>query len=78
MTLELGEGFRLGEGRNVWSNIHIHDLSELIAALVDAAAKGKTAEGLWRKDAIYFPENGEMVHFLPSPSIISSNHTSNT
>ncbi|KAL1606849.1 hypothetical protein SLS60_004258 [Paraconiothyrium brasiliense] len=60
-TLQLQEGFRLGEGKNNWSNIHVNDLSDLIASLVESAAKGETADGLWGKDGIYFPENGNMV-----------------
>ena len=58
-TLKLNQGFRLGEGENSWSTIHVQDLSDLIALLVDAAANSK--KGLWNKDGIYFPENGKMV-----------------
>lgn len=60
-TLKLGEGFKLGDGKNSWSNVHVNDLSDLITALVDAAAAGKTDDGLWGKDGIYFPEHGNMV-----------------
>lgn len=58
-TFELNEGFRLNAGKNNWSNVHVHDLSDLIVSLVDAAAEGKP--DLWNKDGIYFPENGNMV-----------------
>lgn len=69
-TLKLKEGFRLGEGKNNWSNIHVHDLSDLIVSLVDAAAEGKS--GLWNKEGIYFPENGNMVRkSLPVSMIMS-------
>ncbi|KAF2654815.1 NAD(P)-binding protein [Lophiostoma macrostomum CBS 122681] len=57
-TLKLKEGFRLGEGENSWSTIHVQDLSDLTASLVDAAAEEKS--GLWNEDGIYFPENGDM------------------
>ncbi|KAJ4356107.1 uncharacterized protein N0V89_004135 [Didymosphaeria variabile] len=60
-TLKLKEGFRLGEGKNRWSNIHVNDLSDLVASLVEAAAEGETADGQWGKDGIYFPENGNMT-----------------
>ncbi|KAF2794424.1 NAD(P)-binding protein [Melanomma pulvis-pyrius CBS 109.77] len=58
VTLEQKEGFRLGEGENRWSNIHVHDLSELISLLVEAAANSKT--GLWNRDGVYLPENGKL------------------
>lgn len=61
VTLKLNEGFRLGDGKNSWSNVHVNDLSDLITALVDAAAAGKSDDGLWGKDGIYFPEHGNMV-----------------
>lgn len=60
-TLKLKEGFRLGEGKNSWSNVHVGDLSDLIVSLVDAAATSNTSDGLWGKSGIYFPENGSMV-----------------
>ena len=59
--MKLNEGFRLGEGKNSWSNVHVNDLSDLIGSLVEAAAAGKTTDGQWGKDGIYFPENGNMV-----------------
>ncbi|KAF2179689.1 NAD(P)-binding protein [Zopfia rhizophila CBS 207.26] len=58
LTLQEKEGFRLGEGRNSWSNIHVHDLSNLVLELVGAATSAKS--GVWNKDGIYFPENGQM------------------
>ncbi|KAL8851724.1 MAG: hypothetical protein Q9221_003334 [Calogaya cf. arnoldii] len=57
-TLKLGHGFRLGAGENAWSNIHIHDLSDQIFALTEAATNQKT--GLWSENGIYCPENGKM------------------
>lgn len=59
VTLEQKEGFRLAEGENSWSNVHVHDLSGLIVALVDAAVNNRP--GLWNENGIYFPENGNMV-----------------
>ena len=58
-TLKLGHGFKLNEGKNIWSNIHVHDLASLVSLLVDAANKGK--DGFWNKDGIFNVENGELV-----------------
>jgi hypothetical protein len=62
VTLKLKEGFRLGEGKNNWSNIHVNDLSDLIVSLVDAAIEGKP--GIWNKDGVLFAENGNMVCYF--------------
>lgn len=41
------------------SNIHIHDLSDVYALLIDAAIAGRTDDGLWGPRAYYFTTNGE-------------------
>jgi hypothetical protein len=58
-TLKTGHGFRLGEGKSVWSYIHVADVAGLICLLVDAAAN--STDGLWNEEGIYLPENGKMV-----------------
>ena len=57
--IELEHGFRLQAGRNAWSNIHIHDLSDQIVALTEAAIDQRP--GLWSEDGIYCLESGNMV-----------------
>lgn len=58
-TLKLGHGFKLNEGKNVWSNVHVHDLASLVSLLVDAAKDGK--DGFWNEDGVFNVENGELV-----------------
>lgn len=60
-TLKLGHGFRLNEGKNIWSNIHVHDLASLVSLLVGAAKDGK--DGFWNEDGVFNVENGELVSF---------------
>ncbi|OAL50971.1 NAD(P)-binding protein [Pyrenochaeta sp. DS3sAY3a] len=57
-TLQLGHGFKLNDGENIWSNIHVQDLSNLVSLLVEAAIEGK--DGMWNEDGIYNVENGEL------------------
>lgn len=57
--LKLGQGFKLNEGKNIWSNIHVQDLASLVAALVHAAKEGR--DGIWNDDGVYNVENGEMT-----------------
>jgi len=58
-TLKLGHGFKLNQGNNAWSNIHVQDLAGLVCSLVRAADAGK--DGLWNDNGVYNVENGEMV-----------------
>jgi hypothetical protein len=58
-TLKLGHGFKLNEGKNIWNNIHVHDLASLVSLLVEAANEGKG--GFWNEDGIFNVENGELV-----------------
>ena len=57
--IQLGHGFRLLAGQNAWSNIHVHDLSDQIVALTEAAINQRP--GLWNEDGIYCLESGKMV-----------------
>ncbi|XPS81320.1 hypothetical protein M3J07_013284 [Ascochyta lentis] len=58
-TLNLGHGFKLNEGKNIWSNVHVHDLASLVSLLVGAAKDGE--DGFWNKEGIFNVENGELA-----------------
>ncbi|KAK5127897.1 hypothetical protein LTR85_005014 [Meristemomyces frigidus] len=66
-TLELGYGFKVGEGKTRWGVVNVHDLSNLYLKLVEeAAAGGTTAEwpgkpAVWGAEGYYFCESGEIV-----------------
>lgn len=72
-TLKLNEGFRLEEGKNSWSYLHVQDLSDLIVLLIEAAVDSKT-EKLWGHDGIYIPENGSMEFGELNAKIASEAH----
>ncbi|KAL6401276.1 hypothetical protein AUP68_15144 [Ilyonectria robusta] len=38
--LQRGSAFSVGEGKNIWSTLHIHDVSNLFLLLVEAGAQG--------------------------------------
>lgn len=59
MTLGLGKGPIIGAGQSIWNNVHVHDLSDVYALLVDAAVAGRVDDGLWGSSAYYLTENGE-------------------
>ncbi|KAK6527518.1 hypothetical protein TWF694_004501 [Orbilia ellipsospora] len=60
--IKRGKGLRVGKGENLWSNVHVQDLSRLyISLLNDAITDGGKAD--WNKNGgIYFAENGIHVH----------------
>ncbi|PWY78946.1 nucleoside-diphosphate-sugar epimerase [Aspergillus eucalypticola CBS 122712] len=61
VTLQLKKAPLIGDGKSIWNNIHIHDLSELYVLLVEAAVHGRDDPELWGERAYYLTENGEHV-----------------
>lgn len=62
--LVLREGYApiVGPGLARWNNVHVADLSEAYALLVEAAASGSASPEVWGAEAGYhFTENGEHV-----------------
>jgi nucleoside-diphosphate-sugar epimerase len=59
-TLKRGKGFHVGEGENLWTEVHVQDLSEVFLALVTAALQdgGKAS---WNEKGYYYTENGDFV-----------------
>ncbi|KAF1987611.1 NAD(P)-binding protein [Aulographum hederae CBS 113979] len=57
-VMKRGKGFMVGEGKNRWTQIHVHDLSSLYLLLVEAAAEGG-GKATWDQEGYYFAENGE-------------------
>lgn len=58
VTLELGHGFQILEGRNSWSHVHVADVGSLICRLAEAAIAGKDIG--WNEDGVYHAEVGAM------------------
>ncbi|KAL8922109.1 MAG: hypothetical protein Q9172_003714 [Xanthocarpia lactea] len=59
-TLEKGHGIQVGAGEAYWTNVHVHDLSDVYIALVEAAAAGG-GKASWGDKGYYFTENGEHI-----------------
>ncbi|KAI8264976.1 Fumarylacetoacetate hydrolase domain-containing protein 2 [Colletotrichum sp. SAR11_239] len=56
-VLERGKGIRIGDGENIWHQVHIQDLSNLYLALAEAAANGG-GKATWDDEGYYLAENG--------------------
>jgi nucleoside-diphosphate-sugar epimerase len=60
-VLKRGKGFVVGEGKNIWHQVHVQDLSDVYLALGEAAAAGGGKATWGSKDGYYFAENGTFV-----------------
>ncbi|KAF3914337.1 hypothetical protein AA313_de0205820 [Arthrobotrys entomopaga] len=73
--LKRGRGVRVGKGENMWSNVHIQDLSRLYISLINKALTedndgedeededGMQKKELWNREGGYFfAENGVNIH----------------
>lgn len=60
-TLERGKGFQVEEGKNIWTEVHVHDLSEVFLALVTSALQPSGGNATWNAEGFYFVEDGEFV-----------------
>ncbi|GAD91906.1 nucleoside-diphosphate-sugar epimerase [Paecilomyces variotii No. 5] len=59
-VLKRKKGFLVGEGKNVWHQVHVQDLSNVYLALGDAAAAGG-GKATWNDAGYYLAENGSFV-----------------
>lgn len=60
-TLQRRAGFQVGKGQSICSNVHITDISQIFAKLVEKAVQGEDNGELWNENGLYFAENGELV-----------------
>ncbi|PYH99012.1 hypothetical protein BO71DRAFT_415916 [Aspergillus ellipticus CBS 707.79] len=56
-VLKRKKGLLVGEGKNIWHQIHVQDLSDLYLLLAEAAAAGG-GKATWNDKGYYLAENG--------------------
>lgn len=61
VTLQRGKAFQVGEGKNVWHIVHVHDLSNVYLGLVTAALQPGGGKATWNEKGYYFAETGPVV-----------------
>lgn len=59
-VIKRGKGFIVGEGKNIWHEVHVYDLSDLYLLLGEAAAEGG-GRAAWNDEGYYLAENGSFV-----------------
>jgi len=69
--LKAKEGVQLGAATNIWTEIHVQDLSMVYLLLGEAAAQGG-GKATWGKEGYYFVENGEFEFHALSEAITKS------
>jgi nucleoside-diphosphate-sugar epimerase len=58
-ALKRHKGFVINEGVNVWTEVHVQDLSNVYLALVTAALSPDGGKATWNDKGYYFTENGQ-------------------
>jgi nucleoside-diphosphate-sugar epimerase len=58
-ALKRMKGFVVNDGVNMWTQVHVQDLSEVYLALVTAALSPDGGKATWNKEGYYFAESGE-------------------
>ncbi|KAH7927395.1 NAD(P)-binding protein [Leucogyrophana mollusca] len=60
-SLDRGQGGTVGEGKNIWQNVHVDDLAALFITVFEAATNPAAASELagHGREGFYFGENGE-------------------
>lgn len=59
-VLKRKKGLLVGQGKNIWHQVHVQDLSDVYLALGEAAAAGG-GKATWGDQGYYFAENGSFV-----------------
>lgn len=59
-VLQRKKGLLVGQGTNIWHQVHVQDLSKVYLSLGEAAAAGG-APATWNDAGYYFAENGSFV-----------------
>ena len=68
------KGVLIGEGKNIWHQVHVQDLSDLYLKLTEAAANGG-APATWNDQGYYFAENGSFVWGDIMKAIVKDAHS---
>lgn len=59
-TLERGKAFHVEDGNNIWTEVHVQDLSNVYLSLVTEALSPGGGKATWNDEGYYFAENGDM------------------
>ena len=71
IALEKTHAVQVGAGENIWSNIHISDLSSMLLKLVENAVSQSTDDQAWGPNGMFFAGSNPGISFGQVANLIS-------
>lgn len=56
--LQRGKGFQVEGGKNIWTQVHVQDLSQVYVSLLEASLYPGGGKATWNQEGYYFAESG--------------------
>lgn len=72
IALERKRAVQIGAGANVWSNVHISDLSSLLVSLVESAISGSDDKRIWGPSGLFFAGANPGISFASAVKQIAT------
>jgi nucleoside-diphosphate-sugar epimerase len=72
IALERKRAVQIGAGANVWSNVHISDLSSLLVSLVESAISGSDDKRVWGSSGLFFAGANRGISFASAVKQIAT------
>ena len=72
IALERKRAVQIGAGANVWSNVHISDLSSLLVSLVESAISGSDDKRIWGSSGLFFAGANPGISFASAVKQIAT------
>jgi nucleoside-diphosphate-sugar epimerase len=72
IALERKKAVQIGAGANVWSNVHISDLSSLLVSLVESAISGSDDKRIWGSSGLFLAGANRGISFASAVKQIAT------
>ena len=72
IALERKRAAQIGAGANIWSNVHISDLSSLLVSLVESAISGSDDKRIWGSSGLFFAGANRGITFASAVKKIAT------
>lgn len=72
IALERKRAVQVGAGANIWSNVHISDLSSLLVGLVESAISGSNDRRIWGSSGLFFAGANPGISFASAVEQIAT------
>ena len=72
IAIERKRAVQIGAGANIWSNVHISDLSSLLVSLVESAISGSDDKRIWGSSGLFFAGANRGITFASAVQKIAT------